>query len=73
MKEVILLTDTFNKVVISRHKTVLAAERARRRHLKAVRRANGRDSYLSYSITSNTRPFLGEEFDAACEILDNEL
>ena len=50
------LTDTFNGVVISRHRTLERAVRAERRHLAAVRRANGKNSYLTYSITRDGRP-----------------
>lgn len=46
-----ILTDTFNSSEISRHTTLLNAVKAQRRHLRAVKRANGRDSYLTYSIT----------------------
>lgn len=45
------LTDTFNGVTISRHRTLERAIQAERRHLAAVRRANGKNSYLTYSIT----------------------
>lgn len=47
----ITLTDTFNNTVISRHRTILAAVRAERKHLRAVKRANGKDSFLTYKIT----------------------
>ena len=50
------LTDTFNGVIISRHRTLERAVRAERRHLAAVRRANGKNSYLTYSITRDGRP-----------------
>jgi hypothetical protein len=46
-----LLNDTFNGRVISRHRSIAAAINARGKHLTAVRRANGKDSYLTYSIT----------------------
>lgn len=45
------LTDTFNGVTISRHRTLERAVEAERRHLAAVRKANGKNSYLTYSIT----------------------
>ena len=47
----ITLTDTFNSHIISRHRSVLAAVRAQRRHLRTIRRHNGPTSYLTYSIT----------------------
>jgi len=44
------LIDSFNDVIISRHRTVEAAQRAMERHLRAVRRHNGSNSYLTYEI-----------------------
>ena len=46
------LIDSFNDVVISRHRTVEAAQRSMERHLRAVRRHNGANSYLTYEIQS---------------------
>lgn len=71
-QERFILTDTFNRLEISRHKTVLAAVRAERAHLRAVRRANGRDSYLTYSITSTHKRDLEDEILWARQELDNE-
>jgi hypothetical protein len=51
MKANIILTDTFNGAIISRHSTIVAAVRAQRKHLRAVKKANGSSSYLTYSIT----------------------
>lgn len=45
------LTDTFNNVPLSRHHTLIAAVRARRRHARAIRRRNGPGSYVTYEIT----------------------
>lgn len=45
-----ILKDTFNDVVISRHLTARNAVKAQFRHLAAVKRANGKNSYLTYSI-----------------------
>lgn len=45
------LQDTFNSVTISRHKTIGAAVNAYRKHLRAVKRANGQNSYLTYDVT----------------------
>lgn len=59
------LTDTFNKRKISSHRTVEAAVNAERKHLKAVRKANGASSYLTYSITSDDGRDLGDEIDRA--------
>lgn len=65
----IILTDTFNGRVISRHRTVEAAVKAEKKHLAAVKRANGQDSYLTYSITSTDGRDIGEEIDRAREAL----
>lgn len=46
----ITLRDTFNDVLISKHRTVTAAVKAMHKHLRAVRRHNGQNSYLTYSI-----------------------
>jgi hypothetical protein len=54
------LRDTFNYRLISRHRTLEAAIRARRRHLAMIRRANGPNSYLTYDITRDGEP-IGEE------------
>ena len=59
------LTDTFNKRKISSHRTVEAAVKAERKHLRAVKRANGRDSYLTYSITQDGKPVDRYEIEQA--------
>lgn len=66
----IILKDTFNNCTISHHRTVLAAEKARRKHLCAVRRNNGASSYLTYSITSTSGEDISDEIYAAREALD---
>lgn len=45
------LTDTFNHRLISRHRSLLAAVRAKGKHLRTLRRANGPNSYLTYEVT----------------------
>ena len=50
------LKDTFNNVTVSRHRTAKAALRAQFAHLRAVRRHNGQNSYLTYEILENGRP-----------------
>jgi len=40
------LIDTFNDVVISRHKTLAAMVRANKKHARMIRRANGESSYI---------------------------
>ena len=49
----IILTDTFNNRVLSRHRTIEAAVKASRRHARAVERRNGKGSYIPTSITSS--------------------
>jgi hypothetical protein len=45
------LIDTFNNSIISRHRTLVAAVRAKGKHARAIRRRNGQNSYLTYEIT----------------------
>ena len=45
------LTDTFNNRPLSRHRTLVAAVRSKGKHLRAFRRRNGQNSYLTYEIT----------------------
>ena len=45
------LNDTFNNCELSRHRTIRKAIEARDAHLRAVKRANGRSAFLTYSIT----------------------
>ena len=51
-----ILTDTFNDRELSKHRTLEAAVKAQRKHLRAVKRANGESSYLTYSITEGCKP-----------------
>ena len=57
----ITLADTFNQSIISTHRTVLAAVRARAAHARRVERRNGRGSYINYSIRSTTGADIREE------------
>jgi hypothetical protein len=66
------LIDTFNNYTISRHRTLEAAIRAQRRHLSAVRRANGPNSYLTYEITLNGERIDGERWEEAELSLDRD-
>ena len=61
----IILTDTFNNCKISSHRTVEAAVRAEKKHLKAVRKRNGTNSYLTYSITASDGSDISDEIDRA--------
>jgi hypothetical protein len=59
------LIDSFNDVVISRHRTFAAVARAQKQHLAAVRRANGPNSYLTYTCRHADGTSLSEdEWDA---------
>lgn len=42
--------DTFNKRTVSNHRTLLAAVKAERKFLKAVKRSNGKNSYIPTRI-----------------------
>lgn len=44
------LVDTFNGLVISGHHSLMGAEKAARRHDRAVKRANGQSSYIPTRI-----------------------
>ena len=59
MKLKYLLRDTFNDCNISRHSSLENALLARYRHLKAVKKANGANSYLTYEILQK----VGEEYE----------
>jgi hypothetical protein len=61
----IILTDTFNGRELSRHRTIAAAVKAEKKHAAAWRRANGRDSYITYSITAADGQEIGDEIDRA--------
>jgi len=45
-----VLVDTFNNKLISRHRTEAAAGRACEKFQRAVKRANGKDSYIPTKI-----------------------
>ena len=64
------LYDTFNGRKISSHRTVKNAVRAKLAHIKAVEKANGSGSYVTYAISDNNDKvvdiyYLGR---AECEI-----
>lgn len=44
------LIDTFNSRIISKHRTLEAAEAADAKHQRDVKRHNGRDSYIPTRI-----------------------
>lgn len=47
----VILTDIFNNVVISRHRSVYAAVRAKHKHMRAIKKRNGGNAYVWYKIT----------------------
>ena len=47
------LIDTFNRRAISRHRTLLAAVKAKQAHIRAIERRYGPNSYLTYEITND--------------------
>lgn len=59
-----ILTDTFNSIIISTHRTALAAVKADRAHGRAVKKANGQSSYIPTKITR------ADGADISDEILD---
>jgi hypothetical protein len=69
----ILLIDTFNNITISRHRTVLAAMRASRAHDRAVKRANGSDSYIPTDFRdSDGAEIAPDVIDECAKILEKE-
>lgn len=57
----IQLWDSFNNVLISKHNTLEGAIRKQRKHLKRVKRANGKDAYLTYSFKRVMEHEISEE------------
>ena len=50
------LFDHFNMRTISQHRTLESASRAQVRHSRAVKRTNGKNSYLPTIIFGNGQP-----------------
>ncbi len=50
-----VLFDTFNSKPISRHRTIKAAVKADIRFQRAVKRANGKSSYIPTQIREETK------------------
>ena len=70
----IQLLDTFNSVLISTHRTVIAAVKASRAHNKAVKRRNGPGSYIPYGYRDTTgKPIDPDDITAAQMTLDQEM
>lgn len=68
----ITLHDTFNDRLISRHRTLIAAVRAQRKHLSAVEKRNGKGAYLTYAFRENGTPVSADELMAAKQVVDSE-
>ena len=62
----IILKDTFNNQIISRHRTVQAAVAARDAHSRMISRVNGKGAFLRYSIRCESGEDISEEI-FACE------
>lgn len=61
----IILNDDFNEVIISRHRNVLNAFKAKTRHLRALKRRNGQNCYVWYSIEDEDGADITEELERA--------
>ena len=68
----ITLKDTFNNRTISRHRSVDAAVKARAAHSRMIRRLNGSNSYVWYSIRceDGSCPHINDEIMAAQQEFD---
>ncbi len=63
------LHDTFNKHIISTHRSLLAARKAEIRHGRAVKRANGNSSYIPTAIRrAGNLPLTEDEGEVVMEI-----
>lgn len=63
------LIDTFNNVVVSRHRTLKAAARADLALNRAVKRHNGLTSYLPTKITRDGENLDDDEHELLCAYL----
>jgi len=50
-----VLFDTFNNQVVSRHRSIEAAEKADVRFQRAIKKANGKSSYIPTQIREETK------------------
>lgn len=69
----ITLHDTFNDRTLSRHRTLIAAVRAQRKHLSLVEKRNGKGAYLTYAFREKGQPVDQHELMAAKQAVDSEL
>ena len=65
----ITLTNTFNNQIISRHRTVQAAVKARSNHSRMISRVNGKGAFVRYGIKSDDGTDISEEIFASEEAL----
>ena len=65
----IILTDDFNKITISKHKTVLNALKAQKRHSRGLKRRNGQNCFIWYSIDDEGGADIREELEKAEDYL----
>jgi len=56
------LIDTFNNVLLSKHRTLRNAIIAKAKHGDAVKKANGQNSYLTYAIIDEKSVISDNEF-----------
>jgi hypothetical protein len=66
------LWDSFNDQLISRHRTVEAAVKARRAHARAVEAHNGPGSFIHYAILKDGKMVGEDEIDQVEDTLDHE-
>lgn len=66
------LHNTFIDRPISRHRTLLNAVRAKRKHYRAVKRLNGDNAYVPYKITLDDEPVQWNEVIVAEWTLDQQ-
>ena len=63
------LTNTFNDCVISRHRTLEAAVKARIAHRRATTKANGGGAWVTYRITAAD----GRDIDREIEAIEEQI
>ena len=66
------LYDTFNGHTISRHRSIEAAIKADRKFQRAVKRANGSNSYIPTEIRENGEAIDENDYYEACGSIDAE-
>lgn len=59
------LHDTFNRTLISRHRTLEGAVKSDISHARAVKRANGQNSYIPTEIRCDGRRLDDDQMESA--------